>query len=491
MGDRGEGTRAALADALERARAATAGASAADSCAAAPAGGGHEMGAGGASAALSVSAAMALAKGALEGVVVRLVGEVSETSSKRGYKAVYFTVKDADAALPCMMWMGRYKASGVDLAVGQLVELTGRFTLYAAKGRMNFDVFSIELAGEGRLRAQVAALARKLEAEGLMDPARKLPIPQFPLTIGIVTSPRGDAVHDMLRTLRNRFPVARVFVAGVQVEGAQAAASIVEGMRCMYRAGVEVMLVGRGGGSYEDMMPFNDEALARAIAACPIPVVTGIGHEPDTFIADMVADRRASTPTYAAMAVTPTRESLAELFCAHARSLSMSAGRAVERAAAEVRRCVGAPFSGTRTCCSPPRCRASTWPRSGCSAPSPPTWSATAPRSTASASGCRASCPRAWRASGPRSSGAGSACCRPCPPTWSATGCRSGTRGSGSRRWGPGSCPGSASRRRSRPHVWRTCRPCPSSGAATPSRAPRRAPWRSASRTRRLDRRSR
>ncbi len=347
MGDRGEGTRAALADALERARAATAGSSAADSCAAAPAGGpergGHEAGAGGASAALSVSAAMALAKGALEGVVVRLVGEVSETSSKRGYKAVYFTVKDADAALPCMMWMGRYKASGVDLAVGQLVELTGRFTLYAAKGRMNFDVFSIELAGEGRLRAQVAALARKLEAEGLMDPARKLPVPQFPLTIGIVTSPRGDAVHDMLRTLRNRFPVARVFVAGVQVEGAQAAASIVEGMRCLYRAGVEVMLVGRGGGSYEDMMPFNDEALARAIAACPIPVVTGIGHEPDTFIADMVADRRASTPTYAAMAVTPTRESLAELFCAHARSLSMSAGRAVERTAAEVRRCAERP----------------------------------------------------------------------------------------------------------------------------------------------------
>lgn len=297
----------------------------------------------GKSEALSVSAAMALAKGALEGVVVRLVGEVSEASSKRGYKAVYFTVKDADAALPCMMWMGRYKASGVDLAVGQLVELTGRFSLYAAKGRMNFDVFSLKLAGEGHLRAQVAALARKLEAEGLMDPARKLPIPQFPLTIGIVTSPRGDAVHDMLRTLRNRFPVARVLVAGVQVEGAQAAARIVEGMRCMYRAGVEVILVGRGGGSYEDMMPFNDEALARAIAACPIPVVTGIGHEPDTFIADMVADQRASTPTYAAMAVTPTRESLTELFSAHARSLSMSAGRAVERAASGVRRLAERP----------------------------------------------------------------------------------------------------------------------------------------------------
>ena len=189
-----------------------------------------------AGAALSVSAAMGLAKNALEEVVVRLVGEVSEVNDKPGYKAVYFTVKDEKASLPCMMWMNRYQASGVALSVGALVELTGRFSLYAAKGRMNFDVFSIELAGEGRLRAQVAALARKLEAEGLMDPARKLPIPQFPLTIGIVTSPRGDAVHDMLRTLRNRFPVARVLVAGVQVEGAQAAASIVEGMRCLYRA---------------------------------------------------------------------------------------------------------------------------------------------------------------------------------------------------------------------------------------------------------------
>ena len=118
---------------------------------------------------------------AQEEVVVRLVGEVSEVNDKPGYKAVYFTVKDEKASLPCMMWMNRYQASGVALSVGALVEPTGRFSLYAAKGRMNFDVFSIELAGEGRLRAQVAALARKLEAEGLVDPARKLPLPQFPL----------------------------------------------------------------------------------------------------------------------------------------------------------------------------------------------------------------------------------------------------------------------------------------------------------------------
>ncbi|MEI2997684.1 MAG: exodeoxyribonuclease VII large subunit [Senegalimassilia faecalis] len=127
------------------------------------------------------------------------------------------------------MWKSRYRAAGVQMRVGQLVELTGRFTLYAAKGRMNFDVFSVALAGEGNLRLQVANLARKLSAEGLMDPARKLPISVFPLTIGLVTSPRGDAVHDVLRTLRRRFPVARVLLAGVAVEGPQAPAGIVEG----------------------------------------------------------------------------------------------------------------------------------------------------------------------------------------------------------------------------------------------------------------------
>ena len=169
--------------------------------------------------ALSVSAAMGLAKNALEEVVVRLVGEVSEVNDKPGYKAVYFTVKDEKASLPCMMWMNRYQASGVALSVGALVELTGRFSLYAAKGRMNFDVFSVSLAGEGQLRLQVANLARELEAMGLMDPARKRPLPAYPETIGLVTSPRGAAVHDVLRTLRRRYPLARILFAGVPVEG--------------------------------------------------------------------------------------------------------------------------------------------------------------------------------------------------------------------------------------------------------------------------------
>lgn len=293
--------------------------------------------------ALSVSAAMQLAKGALEGVTVKLVGEVSELNNKVGYKAVYFTVKDEKSALPCMMWLNRYKAAGVQMFVGQLVELTGRFTLYAAKGRMNFDVFSVAAAGEGNLRLQVANLARKLQAEGLMDPARKQPIPEFPQTIGVVTSPRGDAVHDVLRTLRRRFPVARVLLAGVPVEGKTAAAGIVEGMRCVAHAGAEVILVVRGGGSYEDLMPFNDEFLARMIAKCPVPVVTGIGHEPDTSIADMVADRRASTPTAAAEAVSPSRERMDALFDGRGRALKSSVQRVLDANRARVERCAAQP----------------------------------------------------------------------------------------------------------------------------------------------------
>lgn len=295
------------------------------------------------SGALSVSGAMALAKGALEGVTVRLIGEVSEVSCKPGYKAAYFTVKDKRAALPCMMWNNRYEATGVRLAMGQLVELTGRFTLYAAKGRMNFDVFSLALAGEGMLRQQVADLARKLDAEGLMQVGRKRALPTLPACVGLVTSPRGAAVHDVLRTLRRRFPLARVVVAGVPVEGREAPARIVEGIRTVCAAGAEVVLVVRGGGSFEDLMPFNDEGLARAIAACPVPVVTGIGHEPDTSIADMVSDLRTSTPTAAAEAVAPAREQLQGLLAARGATLVSSTIRRLEREAAVVARLAERP----------------------------------------------------------------------------------------------------------------------------------------------------
>lgn len=262
------------------------------------------------SSALSVSAALGLAKRQLEGISVRVIGEVSELAVNARYKAVYFTVKDKGASMPCMMWNNRYRASGVQLKVGDLVELDGRFTLYAAKGRMNFDVSSVRLAGEGDLRMQVANLAKRLEAEGLMAQARKRPLPGLPSRIGLVTSPRGAAVYDVLRTLRRRYPIAEIVFAGVGVEGAGAPAGIIEGLRAVEAAGPDVILLVRGGGSFEDLMPFNDESLARAIASASMPVVTGIGHEPDTSIADMVSDLRASTPTAAAESVAPSAQEL-------------------------------------------------------------------------------------------------------------------------------------------------------------------------------------
>jgi exodeoxyribonuclease VII large subunit len=262
--------------------------------------------------ALTVSEAMGLAKHALEGMSLRVIGEVSEATDKPGYKAVYFTLCDGPSVMSCLVWRDAYEASGVQLRVGMQVEVAGTLTVYAPKGRMQFQVRRLAAAGEGVLRMQVAALARRLEAEGLMRPERKRVLPPFPARIGLVTSPRGKAVHDVLRTLKRRFPAAEVVLAGVAVEGAEAVDSIVAALSAVGAApGVEVVIVARGGGSYEDLMPFNDERVARAIVGCPVPVVTGIGHEPDTTIADMVADLRASTPTAAAESAAPAAEEVA------------------------------------------------------------------------------------------------------------------------------------------------------------------------------------
>lgn len=288
--------------------------------------------------ALSVSDAMALAKGALEGLRLRVVGEVSEATIKPGYKAIYFSLKDGSALMPCLMWRDAYEASGVMLQDGALVEVTGYFTTYAAKGRLQFQVRQVAVAGEGVLRLQVAALARQLEAEGLMAESRKRTLPAFPTRIGVVTSPRGKAVHDIIRTLRRRYPVAEVVIAGVQVEGEGSAAQIVRGLEAIgSEPGIDVVILGRGGGSYEDLMPFNSEEVARAVVACPVPVVTGIGHEPDTSIADMVSDLRASTPTAAAEAVAPHVSEIADRLQSQRRLLGRALSHVVAAAVHRLR----------------------------------------------------------------------------------------------------------------------------------------------------------
>ena len=283
---------------------------------------------------LSVSAAVRLTNSILHEHTFIIEGEVSELNNKPGYKAVYFTIKDEDASLPCMMWKNCFQASGIDLHLGVKVQVTGSFNVYAPTGRMSFDVARLVLAGEGDLRARVAQLAEKLRKEGLMDVSRKRPIPQLPQSIGLVTSPRGAVVHDVLRTLRRRYPLARVVFAGVPVEGANAAQQLSMALTSVAATDVEVILLVRGGGSFENFMPFNDEGLARTIASCSKPVVTGIGHEPDTTIADMVADLRASTPTGAAQAVSPQAGELQELLQNQALRLSGSLTQRLNTSAA-------------------------------------------------------------------------------------------------------------------------------------------------------------
>lgn len=293
--------------------------------------------------ALTVTEAMTRAKQALEGVRVRVVGEVSEFNDKPGYKAAYFTVSDGGAAMPCLMWRDQYEASGVALRCGMLVEMSGAFSAYVAKGRMQFTVRTLALAGEGNLRLQVAALARRLEAEGLMRPERKRALPRYPRRIAVVTSPRGKAIHDVIRTLRRRYPLAELLVAGVAVEGEGAPAAIVEGIEAASRCSADVVLLVRGGGSYEDLMPFNAEEVARAVAACPVPVVTGIGHEPDNSIADMVADVRASTPTAAAEAVAPSLDEVSSVLTRERRALARALQNRVQAAALRVARLAERP----------------------------------------------------------------------------------------------------------------------------------------------------
>lgn len=261
---------------------------------------------------LTITQAATLAQETLESLSVVMEGEVSQVTDKRGYSAVYFTLKDEHASIPCKMWQNRFRNMGVTLKAGALVQVSGHFTYYGPNGSFSFDATSLRLAGEGHLRMQVAQIAERLRTEGLMDQARKQMPPPYPTRIGLITSPRGAAVRDVLRTLRRRYPLAEVVVCGIPVEGKNAAGYMTQALSVAADAGAEVVLLVRGGGSFEDLMPFNDETLARAVAACPVPVVTGIGHEPDNSICDMVADVRASTPTAAAEAVAPDGKTLDE-----------------------------------------------------------------------------------------------------------------------------------------------------------------------------------
>ncbi len=263
---------------------------------------------------LTVTQLNRLARKAIEGQIPLcwVSGEVSNfTRAPSGHW--YFTLKDAQASVRCAMFKNRNQFLDWLPREGDHIEVRAVATLYEARGEFQLSIETLRRAGLGALFEAFSRLKEKLEAEGLFDPDRKRELPRMPQTIGIVTSAKAAALRDVLATLRRRWPAASVVLYPTLVQGAGAAEQIAAAIdKASERAECEVLLIVRGGGSIEDLWAFNEEIVARAIAACPIPTVSGVGHETDFTIADFVADQRAPTPTGAAQLATPDRVELAQ-----------------------------------------------------------------------------------------------------------------------------------------------------------------------------------
>ena len=257
----------------------------------------------------SVSDASALLKGAVETAFprIKIRGELSQiTRATSGH--MYMTIKDSGAAISVIIWRGT--PVPFKLEDGLEVIITGRFTTYPARSNYQIIASEIEMAGVGAILKMLEERKRKLAGEGLFDEARKKPLPRLPRRIGVVTSPTGAAFQDIQNRLRERFPV-HVLLYPATVQGATAAAEVAAGIEYFNRENnVDVIIVARGGGALEDLLPFSEEIVVRAAAASHIPLISGVGHEPDWMLIDFAADYRAPTPTGAAEAVVPTKLSL-------------------------------------------------------------------------------------------------------------------------------------------------------------------------------------
>lgn len=233
-------------------------------------------------------------------------GEISNCKAY-GSGHSYFTLKEGDAQLACVFFkQSRLRSSAPTLHDGMAVAVNGRVAYYERDGKLQFYVDAVKLLGEGVLFQRFERLKAQLASEGLFDEDRKRPLPLQPTIIGIVTSPQAAALRDMVRVLRTRYPLASVILSPSLVQGVEAPGSIAAALDLLNEHGeADVVIVGRGGGSIEDLWAFNEEVVARAIARSRIPVISGVGHETDFTIADFVADHRASTPTAAATAAVP------------------------------------------------------------------------------------------------------------------------------------------------------------------------------------------
>ncbi|HSN92093.1 MAG TPA: exodeoxyribonuclease VII large subunit [Anaeromyxobacteraceae bacterium] len=250
---------------------------------------------------------------------------------------VYFSLRDAEAVLSAVLWASQARRVRFALEDGLEVVARGFVEIYPPHGKYQLVVQELEPRGAGAAALELEQLKERLRAEGLLDVARKRPLPFLPRRVGVATSPTGAALRDFLRVVQARFPSVPVLVAPCRVQGEGAAQTVIGAVRDLVRAGVDVVVVTRGGGSREDLWEFNDERLARALAACPVPVVSAVGHEVDVTVADLVADVRAATPTHAAQLLVPVRDELRGGMAALRGRLQRAATAAVERRRGELR----------------------------------------------------------------------------------------------------------------------------------------------------------
>ncbi|GAA5170900.1 exodeoxyribonuclease VII large subunit [Viridibacterium curvum] len=262
-------------------------------------------------------------------------GEISSlTRAASGH--LYFTLKDSDAQLRCTMWRNRAQLLAFQLREGMQVEVRAQATVYEPRGDLQLSVDSIRQAGMGNLFEAFMRLKARLEEEGLFDAARKRPLPRLPRCIGLVTSPQAAALHDVLTTLRRRAPGLQVVLYPTRVQGDGAAAEIAAAINVAGERRdldhCEALIVCRGGGSLEDLWAFNEEAVVRAVHACPLPVISGVGHETDVSLCDFAADLRAATPTAAAEQISSGIATLRETLALTAQSLLRASSQQLQRA---------------------------------------------------------------------------------------------------------------------------------------------------------------
>jgi exodeoxyribonuclease VII large subunit len=260
-------------------------------------------------------------------------GEVTELRRQDRWASVFFTLKDPEngACLAAQMPRGRFDALELGLGDGERVHVFGRPELYEQRGELRLKVLTIERFGVGAHLAALERLKQQLAAEGLFAAERKRALPRFPKLIGLVTGNDAAAKRDVLTHITQRFPAANVLVAETYVQGPRAAAAIESAIGELCERGVDVLVLARGGGSFEDLLPFSDERVVRAVASAPVPVVSAVGHEQDTPLCDLAADVRASTPTHAARLVVPDVKELRAALDRHREALHRAGRRTAER----------------------------------------------------------------------------------------------------------------------------------------------------------------